>query len=101
MLYEWTEKWRPPSLSELTSMISNMGLTHLGSEASKYPIMVKIKNNTQDKIKFPKWYKFCNTSHTFDIFFAINLISIKENNLHGEIREILWREKQEKRKYIW
>ena len=26
--------WRPPSLSELTPMISNMGLTHLGSEAS-------------------------------------------------------------------
>ena len=27
--------WRPPSLSELTPMISNKGLTHLGSEASK------------------------------------------------------------------
>ena len=25
---------RPPSLSELTSMICNMGLIHLGSEAS-------------------------------------------------------------------
>ena len=28
-------KWRPPSLSELTSMVFNMRLTHLGSEASK------------------------------------------------------------------
>ena len=28
--------WRPPSLSELTLMLSNMGLTHLGSEASNY-----------------------------------------------------------------
>ena len=28
-------KWRPPSLNELTPMIINMGLTHLGSEASK------------------------------------------------------------------
>ena len=28
--------WMPPSLSELTPMIFNMGLTHLGSEASKY-----------------------------------------------------------------
>ena len=27
--------WRPPSLSESTPMISNIGLTHLGSEASK------------------------------------------------------------------
>ena len=29
-------KWRPPSLSGLTPMIFSMGLTHLGSEASKY-----------------------------------------------------------------
>ena len=28
--------WRPPSLSELTPMIFNTGLTHLGSEASNY-----------------------------------------------------------------
>ena len=28
------EKWRPPSLSELTPMVFNTGLTHLGSEAS-------------------------------------------------------------------
>ena len=26
--------WRPPSLSELTPMLFNTGLTHLGSEAS-------------------------------------------------------------------
>ena len=30
-----TIKWRPPSLSELTPMVFNMGLTHFGSEASK------------------------------------------------------------------
>ena len=30
-----TNKCRPPKLSELTPMIFNMGLTHLGSEASK------------------------------------------------------------------
>ena len=28
--------WRPPIHSELTPMMFNMGLTHLGSEASKY-----------------------------------------------------------------
>ena len=28
-------KWRPLSLSELTQMVFNKGLTHLGSEASK------------------------------------------------------------------
>ena len=31
------EIWRPPSLSELTSIIFNMELIHLGSEASNYP----------------------------------------------------------------
>ena len=29
-------KWRPPSLSELTSIVFNTGLIDLGSEASKY-----------------------------------------------------------------
>ena len=29
------QKWRPSSISELTPNIFNMGLTHLGSEASK------------------------------------------------------------------
>ena len=33
-------KWRPSNLSELTSMVFNMELTHLGSEASKYYQMV-------------------------------------------------------------
>ena len=28
--------WMPPSLSELTPMVFNTGLTHLGSEASIY-----------------------------------------------------------------
>ena len=28
--------WRPPSLSELTQMLFNTGLTHLGSEVSMY-----------------------------------------------------------------
>ena len=30
-----TCKWRYPSLSELTPMVFNMELTHLGSDASK------------------------------------------------------------------
>ena len=30
--------WRPPSLSELTPMKFNTGLTHLGSETSNYII---------------------------------------------------------------
>ena len=30
-----SNKWRPPSLSELTPMIFNTELTHLDSEASK------------------------------------------------------------------
>ena len=34
--------WRPPSLGELTLMIFNMGLTHLGSEASIYILQQKM-----------------------------------------------------------
>ena len=37
LLKEGGINWRPPSLSELTSMIFDIGLTHLGSEASNYP----------------------------------------------------------------
>ena len=33
--------WRPPTLSELSQMIFNMGLTHLGSEVSIYSIANK------------------------------------------------------------
>ena len=35
--------WRPPSLSELTPMILNMGLTHLGSEASMLQISCMLR----------------------------------------------------------
>ena len=38
-----THIWRAPSISELTSIIFNTGLTHLGSEASIY-------KSLQDKI---------------------------------------------------
>ena len=31
----YKNNWRPPSLSELTPMLFNTGLSHLGSEASK------------------------------------------------------------------
>ena len=33
------DKWRSPNLNELTPIIFNTGLTHLGSEASKYSIV--------------------------------------------------------------
>ena len=36
VLYHIGIKWRPPNLSELTPMVFNPGLTHLGSEGSKY-----------------------------------------------------------------
>ena len=31
--FTYIQLWRPPSLSELTSMIFDMGLTHFGSVA--------------------------------------------------------------------
>ena len=35
LLERWFHKWRLPNQSELTPMIFNTGLTHLGSKASK------------------------------------------------------------------
>ena len=34
--------WRPPSLSELTPMISYVGLTHLGLEATIYCLTIEL-----------------------------------------------------------
>ena len=34
-LLKSNDKWRPPSLNEITPVILNMGLNYLGSEASK------------------------------------------------------------------
>ena len=42
--------WRPPSLSELTPMLFNTGLTHLGSEASISKIDKYILINTRLRI---------------------------------------------------
>ena len=36
MFMQMRANWRPPSLSELTPIISDMGLTHLGSDASNF-----------------------------------------------------------------
>ena len=37
--------WRSPSLSELTPMIFNMELTHLGSKPSKYTYQINFFNS--------------------------------------------------------
>ena len=37
--------WRPPSLSELTPMIFNMGLAHLGSQVFNYNVICKSNFN--------------------------------------------------------
>ena len=50
--------WRPPSLSELTPMIFNTGLTHLGSEASI--CIIKIQTN----IKFMLIYHIQGVSQS-------------------------------------
>ena len=51
-------KWRPPSLSELTPIISNMRLTHLGLEASNYVII-----SNKGSIKgYAKLYKLIELS---------------------------------------
>ena len=45
-------KWMPPSLSELTTMIFNMGLTHLGSEASN---IYRTKRYRETKASSEEW----------------------------------------------
>ena len=47
--------WRPPSLSELTPMIINMGLTHLGSKSSI--LISNIKELIDYKWNYPKFDK--------------------------------------------
>ena len=56
--------WRPPSLSELTPMIFDMGLTHLGSEASIYHILILIITGFFTKLDYSHYY-FC--LHILDI----------------------------------
>ena len=60
-------KWRPPSLSELTSIIFHMELTHFGFEASKYEMW---QNKIVNKNTF--YYIFMNNhleiSHNFSNF---------------------------------
>ena len=41
--------WRLPSLSELTPMIFNMGLTDLGSEASNHTQLISLNMFTTAK----------------------------------------------------
>ena len=44
--------WRSLSLGELTPMIFNMKLTHLGLEASKYNFKLKFLGNDQLSLEF-------------------------------------------------
>ena len=67
-------KWRPPSLSELTPMIFNVVLTHYGSEASKYACMsLEYKEFLSNHFRYlykkhRKLLKFCSNI-TFTIHF--------------------------------
>ena len=45
-------KWRPPSLSELTPVISNTRLTHLCSKATKCCMFKKFKETKDDSIDY-------------------------------------------------
>ena len=43
------DNWRPPSLSELIPYQISLGLTHLGSEASNYSVLL-IENSDVDRL---------------------------------------------------
>ena len=58
------DNWRPQNLSELTPMISNTGLTHLGSKSSMY---------SQYTIILHELYSFL-------YFIGIKFIQIKTKN---------------------
>ena len=49
-------KWKPPSLGELTPMIFNTGLTHLGSEASKY--VLKLINYSKMSVMIIRYFLY-------------------------------------------
>ena len=51
--------WRPPSLSELTPMILDIGLTHLGSWVSIFNYLIINNQNFEDEINiilYLKWF---------------------------------------------
>ena len=45
-------KWRPPSLSELTPYEISLGLTHQGSETSKYNSKFPLSFHLMDHLPF-------------------------------------------------
>ena len=51
-LVSYGYKWRSPSLSELTPMIFNTGLTYLGSEPSKYKLILNLSLWMHESIQF-------------------------------------------------
>ena len=70
--------WRPHSLSELTPMISNIGLTHLGLEASIYDEaenpFINLKNLTMHSFIIVMIHTQCICIHSVNLFdyFLIN-----------------------------
>ena len=49
------DKWRPPSLSELTPIIFNIEMNNLGLDASKYPYVIIMKiSHFHNLINYPK-----------------------------------------------
>ena len=63
-------KWRPSSQSELTSMLFNTCLTHLGSEASKCNSNMKIIKQFVEYINM-----FLNISKGINIVYSENKIA--------------------------
>ena len=58
--FKFHYKWSPPSLSELTPIIFNTELTHLGSDASNYiPLYNHLSSISKTYISFivPKWLR--------------------------------------------
>ena len=67
--------WRPPSLSELTPMIFNTGLTHLGSESSVCKLITFLfKQETETVVIFLSGDAVLDPSNKLSAVFHIDAI---------------------------
>ena len=71
--------WMPPSLRELTPIIFNTELTHLGSEASIYNLSIQIMNK-EKTTKIIDFVVMLNKQiHINNIFLYLNSMSTAVN----------------------
>ena len=74
------KKNRPPSLSELTPMIFNTGLTHLGSEASISSYKNLLQEHPMNLSKAISYFRefYCCIIKIFNVLYHIANVNVNE-----------------------